>query len=141
MRILLVLIAGLIIAGPARAQVWVFGTSPNYVTQSNVFQGVWAVSSRPAQTFQAQADAGQAGAQVKTAPAKACPCSPECVCGCNQGKPCACGNGQAAPATLPAPLMESVPDVRPDRLPPVQFNNWYPGPSFPRMSARGGGGC
>jgi hypothetical protein len=22
---------------------------------------------------------------------KSCPCSPECVCGCNEGEPCDCG--------------------------------------------------
>lgn len=34
-------------------------------------------------------------------PAKACSCSPECVCGCNQGQPCRCGNAANAVAYAP----------------------------------------
>lgn len=29
---------------------------------------------------------------VKSPPAKSCPCSPQCTCGCNAGEVCECGN-------------------------------------------------
>lgn len=74
-------------------------------------------------------------------PRKHCECSPECVCGCNQGRPCGCrvieypdlpGGTGGEPS---ARSSQSWPAVVPLILPPMTT----PAPSG--LFMRSGGGC
>lgn len=91
----------------------------------------WAAAKPARRSAWVVTEQGTPIAPAASAPAaKSCPCSPECVCGCNQGKPCTCGHAAGAAEVPPAnfpPSFVPAEGVRWDRLPAQQFNNWYPG--------------
>jgi hypothetical protein len=88
--------------------------------------------------------------QAPVRPAKVCPCSELCTCGCNSGQPCQC---QSRTVTVPAPGTLSVQPSVPLSLPlqtvplyqPLSYPSVMPAPLFrssgfsPGVFSGGGG--